>query len=144
MAWYAVIAANKRVRLPTLGGKGQGSLPNNCFPAALVRHGGRRGLARGRLRAKILLMSKKFTASTLSIWEIAATAVKAAVCGVPKLKPLPQGQSVIDIGDYRADSSKIRAGLCGQAQFPFARGIRMAMDRYGIAHQQIAEWAAAR
>ena len=85
-------------------------------------------------------MSKKFTASTLSIWEIAAT----AVCGVPKLKPLPQGQSVIDIGDYRADSSKIRAGLCGQPQFPFARGIRMAMDRYGIAHQQIAEWAAAR
>ena len=69
----------------------------------------------------------------LTLLEIATIASTAAGAPPPELCPFPPEQLRIDIGDYQADTRRIRSELRWFARSSFQEGISLTLQAYGIA-----------
>jgi nucleoside-diphosphate-sugar epimerase len=77
--------------------------------------------------------------AALTLLEIATIASTAADAPPPELCPFPPEQLLIDIGDYQADTRRIRSELGWLAQTSFREGILLTLQAYGITTTQIPE-----
>ncbi len=62
--------------------------------------------------------------------EVAKLVIQANGAGTFRLIPFPAARKVIDIGDYYADFSKIKAALGWSARVPMAEGLRDTLAYY--------------
>jgi nucleoside-diphosphate-sugar epimerase len=79
----------------------------------------------------------------LTLFDIASRASVAAGGTSPRLRPFPEEQQMIDIGDYHANTARIRGELGWVARVSFDDGIRRTLDAYGLAPASMAEWMTA-
>jgi nucleoside-diphosphate-sugar epimerase len=77
--------------------------------------------------------------AALSLLEIATIASAAANAPSPQLYPFPPEQLPIDIGDYQADTRRIRSELGWLPQCYFQKGISLTPKAYDIAVTRIKE-----
>jgi nucleoside-diphosphate-sugar epimerase len=77
--------------------------------------------------------------NALSLFEIASIASAAADAPPPELCPFPDEQRQIDIGDYQADTTRIRSELGWRPRHTFRQGIALTLQSYGIAGTPVTE-----
>jgi UDP-glucose 4-epimerase len=66
----------------------------------------------------------------ISLLELAKLLVELAGRGSWRLEPFPDDRKRIDIGDFHADSSRIREALGWQPRTPLREGLRRTLDYY--------------
>lgn len=79
----------------------------------------------------------------LTLFDIASYASAVAGGPPPRLRAFPEEQQQIDIGDYRANSARIRSELGWLPRISFEEGIRRTLDSYGLATTPVEEWMTA-
>jgi nucleoside-diphosphate-sugar epimerase len=79
----------------------------------------------------------------LTLFDIASKASVAAGGACPRLRPFPEEQQQIDIGDYHANTARIRLELGWVPGVNFDAGIRRTLDAYGLVAATMAEWVTA-